>query len=79
MKEHFKIKFKSFSKTHGLDGAIVVIYSETLITLYGGAFLFELGLYYLIPPLLFIPVSLFSILPLYIVLKNLLKGSLNKI
>ena len=79
MKEHFKENFNSFSKAHGLDGAIVVIYSETLITLYGGTLLFELGLYYLIPPLLFIPVSLFSILPLYIVLKKLLKGSLKKL
>jgi len=62
------------SKNYGVDCAIVAISSEALFSIYGGIVLFELGLYYLIPPLTFIPVSIFSTVPLYLFIKNFLKN-----
>jgi hypothetical protein len=76
MKEKLRNNFLVFSKQHGVDSAIVLISSETLITAYGGTLLFEMGLYYLIPPLAFIPVSLFSTFPFYMIVKKLVRRSL---
>jgi len=68
-----KFKISNLSKNYGVDCAIVAVSSEALFSIYGGVALFELGLYYLIPPLTFIPVSIFSTVPLYIFVKKYLK------
>ncbi|OUR97406.1 hypothetical protein A9Q84_13860 [Halobacteriovorax marinus] len=65
-----KFRISNLSKNYGIDCAIVAISSEALFSIYGGVALFELGLYYLIPPLTFIPVSIFSTVPLYIFIKK---------
>ena len=76
MKYKIRNEFRSIARDYGVDSAIVLISSETLITLYGGSVLFEMGLQILIPPLALLPISLFSILPIYIVLRKIIKRSL---
>jgi hypothetical protein len=63
-------KFIEYSKNHGKDGAFVVISTETVFSVYGGSVLTSLELYYLIPPLAILPVSLVSTLPLYMAIKK---------